>query len=290
MEELDLKELISMFLERKLLIILVITVFALAGAIYTLKFIEPEYQSSTSLVLIQIGADASVEKGATISTTDITINSKLINNYREIAKSKVIANTVKNNLGLNIDTTEIQQNVTVNSMSDTELLQITVTNTDPKLACDIATEFAKVFADKVQGLYNVSNVEILDEAEVPEEPSNINLPKNILIFAFIGAILVFGYILLSNMLDTTVKSDVDIERLLNLPVLASIALTDESLKKKSKYTKNAKLSELDFKAIEHATSSKKASTDKKIKSKELTQKTTVRRNGRRIDERKGGKK
>lgn len=278
MEELDLKELISMFLEKKLLIILVIIIFAIMGAIYTLKFIVPEYEASISLVLVQLGTEANTDSATSISTTDITINSKLVENYREIAKSRVVADTVKQNLHLDIPTSEIQENIAVNSISDTELIRVTVTNKDPKLAYDIATEFAKVFADKVEGLYNIRNVHILDEAQIPQEPSNIHLSKNVLIFAFVGAILVFGYILLINMLDTTVKSDIDIEKALNLPVLASIALTDDNYKKKSKYTKNAKLSELDFKNIEREINKKDDIDD--------SRRTQSRRNVKR----KGGKR
>lgn len=278
MEELDLKELISMFLEKKLLIILVIIIFAIMGAIYTLKFIVPEYEASISLVLVQLGTEATTDSATSISTTDITINSKLVENYREIAKSRVVADTVKHNLHLDIPTSEIQENIAVNSISDTELIRVTVTNKDPKLAYDIATEFAKVFADKVEGLYNIRNVHILDEAQIPQEPSNIHLSKNVLIFAFVGAILVFGYILLINMLDTTVKSDIDIEKALNLPVLASIALTDDNYKKKSKYTKNAKLSELDFKNIEREINKKDDIDD--------SRRTQSRRNVKR----KGGKR
>lgn len=278
MEELDLKELISMFLEKKLLIILVIIIFAIMGAIYTLKFIVPEYEASISLVLVQLGTEATTDSATSISTTDITINSKLVENYREIAKSRVVADTVKQNLHLDIPTSEIQENIAVNSISDTELIRVTVTNKDPKLAYDIATEFAKVFADKVEGLYNIRNVHILDEAQIPQEPSNIHLSKNVLIFAFVGAILVFGYILLINMLDTTVKSDIDIEKTLNLPVLASIALTDDNYKKKSKYTKNAKLSELDFKNIEREINKKDDIDD--------SRRTQSRRNVKR----KGGKR
>ena len=278
MEELDLKELISMFLEKKLLIILVIIIFAIMGAIYTLKFIVPEYEASISLVLVQLGTEATTDSATSISTTDITINSKLVENYREIAKSRIVADTVKQNLHLDIPTSEIQENIAVNSISDTELIRVTVTNKDPKLAYDIATEFAKVFADKVEGLYNIRNVHILDEAQIPQEPSNIHLSKNVLIFAFVGAILVFGYILLINMLDTTVKSDIDIEKALNLPVLASIALTDDNYKKKSKYTKNAKLSVLDFKNIEREIKKKDDIDD--------SRRTQSRRNVKR----KGGKR
>ena len=278
MEELDLKELISMFLEKKLLIILVIIIFAIMGAIYTLKFIVPEYEASISLVLVQLGTEATTDSATSISTTDITINSKLVENYKKKKKSRIVADTVKQNLHLDIPTSEIQENIAVNSISDTELIRVTVTNKDPKLAYDIATEFAKVFADKVEGLYNIRNVHILDEAQIPQEPSNIHLSKNVLIFAFVGAILVFGYILLINMLDTTVKSDIDIEKALNLPVLASIALTDDNYKKKSKYTKNAKLSELDFKNIEREINKKDDIDD--------SRRTQSRRNVKR----KGGKR
>ena len=278
MEELDLKELISMFLEKKLLIILVIIIFAIMGAIYTLKFIVPEYEASISLVLVQLGTEATTDSATSISTTDITINSKLVENYREIAKSRIVADTVKQNLHLDIPTSEIQENIAVNSISDTELIRVRVINKDQKIDYDIATEFAKVFADKVEGLYNIRNVHILDEAQIPQEPSNIHLSKNVLIFAFVGAILVFGYILLINMLDTTVKSDIDIEKALNLPVLASIALTDDNYKKKSKYTKNAKLSELDFKNIEREINKKDDIDD--------SRRTQSRRNVKR----KGGKR
>ena len=67
MEELDLKELISMFLEKKLLIILVIIIFAIMGAIYTLKFIVPEYEASISLVLVQLGTEATTDSATSIS-------------------------------------------------------------------------------------------------------------------------------------------------------------------------------------------------------------------------------
>ena len=233
MEELDLKELISIFLNKKYLIIIVLLVFAIMGIIYTSHFITPLYQSSTSLVLVQITNDNSSELNS-ITTTDVTLNSKLVDDYREIAKSKSVANKVKENLKLEKTINEIQKSISVTAISDTELIQITVTDENPENACRIANEVARVFKDKVNEIYNVSNVHVLDKAEIPNEPSNIHLFKNVVIFIFIGFILVSAYILLINMLDTTIKSDLDIEKTLGLPVLASIVLTDESVKKKIK--------------------------------------------------------
>lgn len=233
MEELDLKELISMFLEKKLLIVLVVIIFALMGAIYTLKFVTPIYQSTTSLVLAQIGGDNSEESNS-ITSSDIALNSNLIDNYRVIAKSKSVAQEVIDNLNLDTTVEILRNRISVTTESDSEVIKITVLDENPELACKITTEVAEIFMGKVETIYKVNNITVLDKAEMETTPSNINLTKNIVIFAFVGGILIAGYILLINMLDTTVKTDTDIEKALDIPVLASIVLTDDATKKKFK--------------------------------------------------------
>ncbi len=237
MEEIDLKELIDIFLKRKFLIIFVVIFFAICGAIYTKNLIVPIYKSSTSLVLVQSNGEstASYAPGTvedSITTTDLTLNSKLVENYREIALSKSTSEQVISNLKLDITAEELQKKISVSSITDTEFLKITVQDEDPKVAQKIAYEVANVFMDRVKEIYNLTNVHVLDAAEIPTEPSNINLTKNIIIFSFVGLVLVSGYILLVNMLDTTIKTDTDIERVTGLPVLASIVYTNEETKKK----------------------------------------------------------
>lgn len=231
MEELDLKELISIFMKRKVLIILVVIIFALTGAIYTTKFITPTYKSSTSLVLVQTGTEKNVDTNGSITTTDVTLNSKLVDNYKSIAVSKSVLTKVIQNLNISMTVGELQKILSVSTKADTEIIEISIEYTDPEMSCKIAREIANVLIEKTNEKYKLDNLSILDEPEVDYTPSNIHLTKNIVIFAFVGGILVSGYILLINMLDTTVKSDTDIERSLNIPVLASIVLTNDSAKK-----------------------------------------------------------
>lgn len=232
MEELDLKELIAMFLEKKILIILVVIIFALIGTIYTLKFVTPIYRSSTTLILAQTTINSSNGELSSITQGDITLNANLVDNYKKIAESRVVASKVIKNLGLNTSIENIRENTTVSTSSDTEVLEITISNTNPELACKIANELATVFTEEALQIYKVNNVNVLDEAVIPTKPANVNLAKNILIFSFVGGVLVSVYILLINILDTTVKTDVDIERAIGLPVLASIVLTEDAPKKK----------------------------------------------------------
>ena len=227
MEEIDLKELIDMFLARKFLILFVIIVFAAVGIIYTVKLVVPKYESTTSLILVQTGTEISSDTTNAITTADLTLNSKLVDNYKAVCTSRSVLTKVITNLNLNYTYEELYSKTSVATKTDAEVITVTVRDEDPQKACQVANEIAKVFIDKVEELYNVKNIHVLDEALVASKPYNINLTKNVVIFAFVGAILVFAYILLVNLLDTTIKTESDIEKITGLPVLASIVYKDD---------------------------------------------------------------
>ena len=225
MEELDLKELISIFWSKKAQIILIVAIFMVIGVIYTIGFVTPVYQSSTTLILAKSDSNEGATKNSdTITTTEVTLNSKLVSTYSELVKSKNVIREVRTNLGINEEEEIMRKGVTVSSVKDTELIEITVTNKDATYSAKIANEIAKVFTEKVKEYYNISNVYVVDEAEVNSNPSNINHTKDIAIFTFIGIVIAVMYVLVANMLDTTIKTQEDVERIFKIPVRAEIPL------------------------------------------------------------------
>ena len=225
MEELDLKELFQIFWNKKAQIILSILIFIAIGVIYTVGFTTPKYSAYTSLVLAGSESGDGAQSN-TITTTDVTLNSKLVSTYSELVKSKNVVRQVIANLGLtNVSEDSLRNNISVSSVKNTELIEITVTTDNPQNAARIANETAKVFIEKIaKEIYNINNVHVVDEAEVPTSPSNINHKKDIVIFAFIGLVISVIYVLIANMLDTTIKTAEEVEREYKLPVLASIPL------------------------------------------------------------------
>lgn len=230
MEELDLKELLMLFWNKKVKIILIIAIFMALGIIYTIGFVTPEYTSSTSLLLAN---SSDTSKANTITTADITLNSKLVSTYSELIRSKKILSPVIENLGINISYDKLKNNVTVSSVKDTELIKISVTNESTTVAAKIANEIAKVFKEKVaEDIYKIDNVVVVDEAEVSDTPSNVNHTKDVMIFAVIGFVVSVAYVLIANMLDTTIKTEEDVESLFKVPVLASIPMCGFEMNKK----------------------------------------------------------
>ena len=232
MEELDLKELLILFWHKKTQIILIIMLFAIVGVLYTLGFVTPLYTSSTTLVLAT--SDDSAQSTNTITTTDVTLNSKLVSTYSELVKSKNVLRQVISNLGMNLNENSLRNSITVSSVKDTELIEISVTNANASNAAKIANEIATVFAEKVADIYNINNVHVVDKAEVSSQPSNINHLKDVTIFIFIGIVVAIMYVLLVNILDTTVKTAEEIEKQFDIPVLAQIPLHNFDAKKGGK--------------------------------------------------------
>lgn len=230
MEEIDLKELFNIFWEKKIQIIAVVIIFAIIGVIYSSQIKTPIYSSSTSLVLVQSQGD----NASSITSSDITLNSKLVSTYSEIIKSTTTVREVISNLGLDLEEEDVKKDIKVTAVDGTEVIKITVSNEDAVVAYKIANEIANVFINRAKAIYKIENVQVLDLAEVAEGPSNINHIKDVAIFMFIGVVISCAYVLLLNMLDNTIKSQEDAEKALKVPVLASIPVYNPEANKGGK--------------------------------------------------------
>lgn len=223
MEELDLKELLMLFWNKKVKILLIVAIFMLIGVIYTIGFVTPVYTSSTTLLLGK--SESTTGKTDTITTTDIALNSKLVSTYTTLVQSKTVLKQVISNLGMDdLKEEELKNNITVSQEKDAEIIRLSVTNKNATTAAKLANETAKVLIERVSNIYKINNVQVVDQAEVETSPSNINHAKDIMIFACVGIVVSVMYVLIANMLDTTIKTAEEVEKEFKVPVLASIPL------------------------------------------------------------------
>ena len=219
MEELDLRELYEHFKSKILLITLITCAVCFLGSLYSFFIQKPVYTSSTTLVLTGISSDSATDG---ITTNDITINSKLVSTYREIVKSRKVLEQVVDDLELNTSVETLAGELGVTSVNDTEIIKISVTDRDPKKARDIANSLAKIFSSEVMEIYNVSNVSILDKANLPAVASNIHVTKQIIIYFMIGFALAIAIVFMTFYFDTSIKSIEQVEQKIGLPILGGI--------------------------------------------------------------------
>lgn len=222
MEEVNLKDLFSYFINKIGLVIITTLVVVLLGCLYSLYIQKPMYQSSTTIVLV--GDNENVNGNIGITSNDITLNQKLVATYREIIKSRLVLNQVINNLNLDSSYNELKNQISVTNETDTELIRISVDDLDSRKAKEIANEIARVFSNEIVDIYSIKNVSVIDYAEEMEKPYNVNVLKQTVLSGLIGVILSCGIVFVMFYFDTTIKSVEEIEEKLGLPVLGAIPM------------------------------------------------------------------
>lgn len=223
-ETINLRELMVTIRKRLNLIVLITMAAVLISGIVSYFVITPIYQSSTQLLVNQAKSDQ-----PTVNPGDIQTNLQLINTYNIIIKSPAILDQVNEDLDLGMTVSQLNEKITVQSEKDSQVVNVTVQDPDPNKAAEIANQVATVFQKEIVDIMNVDNVSILAKAEVGENPSPVK-PKplfNIAIAFVVGLVAGVGVAFLLEYLDNTVKTEQDVEKLLQLPVLGAIATFEE---------------------------------------------------------------
>lgn len=114
----------------------------LVGAILAFGFtyfvVTPTYQASASIYVVSASNDSIV------NLTDLQVGSQLTADYQELMLSRPLLQDVIRNLELEVDYKAIAQQISITNTNDTRILKITVTDTDPQQAADIANELGIV--------------------------------------------------------------------------------------------------------------------------------------------------
>lgn len=217
MEEIDLLELFSYFVEKIGVILITIIICLLCGLGYTLFLKEPMYKSDVNVIVVN------KENGnAATLQNELTANQKLAATYRELVESRRVLNQVIKNLDLEYSVKELQEMITVENVNETAIIKITITSKDSLEAMEIANETAKIFEKEIVDIYNLENVSIVDRAELAKEPYNVNFVKDVVIYIGVALVLSCGLIFVVYYFDNTIKSVDQVEKLLGVPVIGAV--------------------------------------------------------------------
>lgn len=222
-ESISLQELFNVIRKRIVLIISLIGIAICISGIVSYYFITPIYQASTQLLVNQENKDQPI-----YNVGDIQTNLQLINTYNVIIKSPAILELVRDELALDLSVDALNSKIVVSNVGDSQVVTISVTDPDQFIARDIANTTANVFKREITEIMNVNNVNILAEATATEfqSPVKPNPVLNISIAGVIGLMLGMGLAILLEYLDHTIKTEQDIEKLLELSVIGTISEMD----------------------------------------------------------------
>lgn len=161
----------------------------------------------------------------------------MIKTYNEIIKSPFILDKVIDEAGVDLTVGQLNNMITVSSANESQVMNITVEDDNAEEVAMIANTIATVFQDEVPDLMSVDNVSILSPATftVDQLPVSPNAMLNIAIAFVVGLMAAVGLAFLLEYLDTTIKTEKDIEDTLGMPILGAVSNMDsvEDFLKKS---------------------------------------------------------
>ncbi|WP_193065258.1 YveK family protein [Oceanobacillus oncorhynchi] len=226
-ETISLKEIAEVIKKRLVLILTFILGAAFIAAVLSYFVLTPEYESSSQFIVNQTQQE---EDAGEFTQENLRTNVEIINTYNVIISSPAILDPVIDELGLTLTPGQLADKINVSSEENSQVVTVTAADDDPAQAVNIANTTVEIFQEEIPSIMNVDNVAILTQAELTENPSPVapNPILNIAIGIVFGAMLGVGIAFLLEYLDNTIKTEQDITKQLDVPVLGVISHVDES--------------------------------------------------------------
>ena len=231
-QEIDLLKLLSVLWKKAWIIVAAAIVGGVLFFVYTFFFITPMYQSSALLYVNNNSLDIGSTK-LSITSGDINASNSLIDTYIVILKSRTTLERVIEEGELPYTYEELASEVSGSSEGNTPVFKITVSDPDPRMAAAICNMIVEVMVDErsgISGIVEGSSVNVIDYAVIARKASSPSYLKNTAIGMLIGFVIASGIIILSSLMDTTIREEEFLlEKYKDIPVLATIPdLTDAS--------------------------------------------------------------
>ncbi|WHX89899.1 YveK family protein [Peribacillus simplex] len=217
-ETISIQDIFKTLKKRWKLIMLLTLIAALISGTISYFLLTPVYQSSTQILVNQKKSENQLD------SNQIRSNIDMINTYSVIIKSPAILEKVIDELELEESVDQLSEKITINSQENSQVFSLTVQDSNPTKAVELANTVSETFQKEIKDIMNVDNVSVIAKAEINENPTPVkpNPVLNIAIAIVVGLMAGIGLAFLLEYMDNTIKDEDDIERLLELPILGSI--------------------------------------------------------------------
>lgn len=229
----DLYDLFYLFRQKLIGILIALVLGGMATGAFTYFFIAPKYQATAKLYIVSASNDS------VVNLTDLQLGASLTADYEQLVLGRPMLESVMTNLNPNVeDVAALRKMVSVSNPSNTRILNITVTSTNPEEAMNIANELMRLSISWLPEVMRSNEPSVAEEAVVPTRKSSPSYSMNTLIGALALAALYYGFELLRYLHDDTIHTGEDLERYFGVAALTSIpeekGVTDHAEEKKPK--------------------------------------------------------
>lgn len=219
-------------LHRNWLIVVAAALVGLLSGLGISWLTTPKFESTSQYYV-------SVRSGDT-ATSDLVQGSNFaqqaVASYVEVASSAIVLEQVIDDLSLRDDVQSLASRMSVTSPSETVLMNITVTDSDPERAAEITNAVGAGLSDVVENQIEVSSgdgtgpvqISSLQPGVVADDPVAPRVGFNGALGVFLGLVVGVALAVLRAIVDTRFRALDDLESVLDIPILGGIAYDPKS--------------------------------------------------------------
>lgn len=223
-------------LHKSWILIAACTLLGVATAAAYSILVTPKYEATTKMYVSVQTRDAAAT-GELVQGSSFA--SKAVLSYVDVVDSPRVLDQVIQDLDLDTTAASLANAIEATSPTNTVLLQVTVTDSDPTAAADIANSvsdnFQAVVVDDLEapvgGGTSLVKIETIQPAIAPEGPASPNVPLNIALGLLVGLAVGVGIAVLRNVLDNRLHSSHDIALVTDKPILGGISIDPDTKKR-----------------------------------------------------------
>ncbi len=221
--QLNIFEILYILKKRILILIFAAIVgFGVFGT-YSYFILQPQYTSTAMLYVFS-------KETTLTSLADLQIGSQLTKDYKIIISSRPVLLKVIATLNLDITYKELKKKLTVENPADTRILLLSIVDGDPEMSKKIVDAVAETASAYIGDLMEMVPPKIIEDGEIPQNKTSPHTKKNAALGAALGIMLVVAVTVIQNILDDSIKTEDDVAKYLDVPVLAVLPDKDEDKK------------------------------------------------------------
>ncbi|MDD9207708.1 polysaccharide biosynthesis tyrosine autokinase [Georgenia sp. 10Sc9-8] len=203
----------------------VILALCIGATLWQTARTEPTYEASSSVFL-------SLQGGESVSelVQGSTYVHNLVRSYSEIATMPIVLEPVAEELDLDISPQVLSRSVTAQAPLDTSIIEITVAAPSAEGSADIANAIAAQLSTTAGNLSASEATDsarirmtTVDSAAAPDDPVSPRIELNLALGILIGLVLSMGYVVVRELLDTQVRTESDVQRVVDAPILGTVS-------------------------------------------------------------------
>lgn len=225
-DSIDLMDLIMRFRRYWVMIVLCGFLFGGAAFAYCKFFVTPQYEASCRMIVI-----TREDMSANVTQDQLSSAQGMIDTYTQIILGRDFLEKVIDEMGYSeeeMSYAAFRNKISISGVSSTQIMKIAVRDPDVNTAKAIARIIYATAPDYTKEKGRIGSLEQLDRVHAESKAVYPNVKRNTLLALLIGLLIPLGVITVQMLIENTYKTDADVKRDLNLPVLGVIPVAEDA--------------------------------------------------------------